>query len=74
MTFKNTSNGESCLQGKVGFNFFNSNSRMSLSAIHNGLQYVKAQMKFTKLEEQIKQSPKDLQLPFPFPTPSLIFV
>ena len=39
------------LEGQSWIHFFNSNSSMSLSAIHNGLKFAQAQMKLAVLND-----------------------
>ncbi len=42
---------ETCLQDKFEGNLFNSNAPVSASAIHNGLECVKAKMKLNVLQD-----------------------
>lgn len=58
------------LEGQSLIHFFNSNSAMSYSIIHNGLKYAKAQMKLavlyddkhtdTEKEERLKEIDRDI--------------
>ena len=49
MTFKNTKSG--VLAGQSWVHLFNSNAPVSVSAIHNGLECVKAKMKLSVLQD-----------------------